>query len=461
MKRLVVGSICASVVLVSGFGCTDATDVELLEITASGSVVGEAYLDLNGTRFPDAGDVALSGVAVFLSSAIDRATVATAQTEGDGIFVFENVPIGSYIVRIDDAVLGDSLVTVGPEINVQVTRGEAPHVVLGLSYPVLTVEEIRAAVPGRKVFTSGIALNTRRTFSEDHRIFIEGATAYLQATNVLYTNPPVAAGDSVRFLGRTVSREGQPMLDEVTPIILVPQARVTQPQDVATATAASADGGRLDASLVRLRNAEIRDTVTSGGDFFFSADDGSGPIRVVVRSFLGRGTSDLGSDTLRVEQAVGMLSPHDDGSGTTTWRLLVRSAGELVTETREADLSVTASFQPSSASQGETVELTLIVANAGPLAATGVEVADTLHTALSRQSSSTTQGSYSSSGIAGLWNVPRIEPGRADTLRVTVQVTGAETGTVSYIARAGGLDREVDPVGENSRATAALTLTAP
>ncbi len=336
MKRLWFGSICTSAVLASGFGCTDATDVELLEITASGSVVGEAYLDLNGTRFPDAGDAPLSDVTVFLSSTIDRATVATVQTEGNGDFVFEDVPVGRYIVRVDDAVLGDSLVTVGPERRVEVTRGQTVHVALGLSYPVLTVEEIRAAAPGRKVFTSGIALNTRRTFSEDHRIFIEGATAYLQATNVLYTNPPVTAGDSVRFLGRTVSREGQPMLDGVTPIILVPQARVTQPQDVSTATAASADAGQLDAALVRLRNAEIRDTVTSGGDFFFTADDGSGPVRVVVRSFLGRGTSDLGSDTLRVEQAVGMLSPHDDGSGTTTWRLLVRSAGELVTETLAA-----------------------------------------------------------------------------------------------------------------------------
>lgn len=461
MRRRVFGSICASAVLLSGFGCTDATDVELLEITASGSVVGQAYLDSNGTMFPDEGDVALSDVTVFLSSTIDRVTVATAQTEGDGDFVFEGVPLGSYIIRIDDAVPGDSLVTVGPERRVDVTRDASADAVLGLTYPVLTIEEIRAADPGRTVFTSGIALNTRRTFSEDHRIFIAGASSYLQATNVLYTNPPVAAGDSVRFRGRTSSRDGQPMLDEVTPFIVVTQARVTQPQDVSTAMAASADAGRLDAALVRLRNAEISDTLTSGGDFFFSADDGSGPIRVVVRSFLGRGTSDLGPSTLRIEEAVGMLSPHDDGSGTITWRLLVRSAGELVTETREADLSVTSSFQASSASQGETVELMVVVANAGPLAANGVQVSDTLSNTLSRQSSSATQGSYSSSGTAGTWTLDRIEPGTADTLTVTVEVTSADTGTVPYVARAGGLDTEVDPNGANNRTVSTLTLVAP
>ena len=461
MRGRVLGSICAAAAVVVGLACTDATDVELLQINASGVVSGRAYIDMNGTRLPDEGDEPLSDVTVLLSSTSDMSPVATVQSQGDGEFIFEDVPVGRYVVRLDSMVLGDSLVTLGPERGVEVTRGTSTEAILGLSYPVLTVEEVRAAAPGTRVFTSGIALNTRRTFSEDHRIFIEGATAYLQATNVPYTNPPIAAGDSVRFLGRTGSQAGQPILDEVTPIILLGQARVTQPREVSTAAAADADGGDLDAALVRIRRAEIRDTLTSDNDFSFTANDGSGPVRVIVRSFLGRSLSDLGPTTIRLEQAVGLLSPEDDGSGNVRWRLVVRSAGELVTETRRADLSVSASFEPASASEGDVVDLRIVITNSGPLAANGVEVSDTLAAGLSRVSSTASQGAYSSAGSAGRWTLDRIEPGASDTLTVNVEVTGSGSGSASYVARIGGSDTEVDPDGGNNRATSSLTLIAP
>src|SRR5690606_24520497 len=56
--------LCATVALAT---CMDATDVELLQINATGSVAGEVYLDLNGTGQPDAGDQPLAGVRVVLS----------------------------------------------------------------------------------------------------------------------------------------------------------------------------------------------------------------------------------------------------------------------------------------------------------------------------------------------------------------------------------------------------------
>ena len=452
----------AALLLTAATACTDATDVRLLEISATGSLVGQVYVDLNRSGSVEPTDRPLPYADITLSTPTTDLVVATTTTNDNGIFVFAEVPTGTYRLRVDEAALGDSLTTLTTLPLVDVSLGDTLSAVIGVSYPQLTIEELRTAAPGRRVFTTGIALNVRDN-PADGRVFLEGATAFLQTVEVP-RQPNVAVGDSLRLLGRTILRDGQPMLqgDSVPTVILINRAKVPSPRVTTTGTGATANGGPLDAALVRVNLAEISDTATVGDAFHFTADDGSGPLRVVVRPFLQRNNSDIRPDTIiRVDHAIGMLSPHDDGSGTVRWRLLVRSAGELVTELRRADVSVTAAFDPGTASEGETVELTVVVANAGPLAATGVEVADTLHTSLSRQSSTTSQSSYASSGIAGLWTIPRIEPGRADTLRVTVEVTGAATGPAPYIARAGGLDREVDPVGDNNRATASLTLTAP
>lgn len=442
--------------------CTDATDVELLEIDASGALVGQVYVDLNRSGAVEPTDRPLADAALVLSTTASNTTVATAISDANGIFLFSEVAAGSYNLRVDDEALGDSLTTVTTVPAFEVPRGDTLEVILGVSYPQLTIEELRSAPAGRRVFTTGIALNVRDN-PADGRVFLEGETAFLQALDVP-RQPNIAVGDSVRVLGRTVVRDGQPMLqgDSVPTVVLISRATIPTPRAVSSNVAATADGGSLDAALVRIDNADISDTTTVGDDFHFTADDGSGPVQVVVRPSIGRTTEDLRPDTtVRIQRATGMLSPHDDGSGTIRWRLLVRSAAELVTETRRADVGVTASFEPTTASQGEAVELTLVLTNAGPLTAHGVEVTDTLATALTRQASSTTAGSYSSAGIQGVWTLDRLDPGASDTLRVTVEVTGSETGTASYIARAGGLDREVDPDGANNRATTSLTLVTP
>ena len=462
MRRPAILGVWATVLTTLVAACSDATDVELLTIEASGVVVGQAYLDLNRNGTLETSDPPMEDVEIVLSPATSGTVIATATTDDLGEFVLPDVPAGQYRIRIAAAVLGDSLATLAADPVLDVALGDTVETALGISYPELTIEEIRNSPAGRRVFTTGVSLNIRDN-PADGRVFLEGASSYLQALSVPRT-PNIAVGDSVRILGRTVIRDGQPMLeaDTVPSVILVPRATVPVPVGVTTSTAAAADGGSLDAALVTITGADISDTASIGTDFLFTADDGSGPVRVVLRSFLGRSTSDLRPDTtVRVARATGMLSPHDDGSGVVRWRLLVRSASELVTETRRADVGVTASFEPTTASEGGTVQLTVVVSNAGPLAAHGIELTDSLPSVLTRQSPSTTSGSYSSNGIQGLWTLDRIEPGASDTLRIPVDVTGSQTGTATYVVRAGGLDREVDPDSGNNRATAGLTLVAP
>ena len=59
---------------------------------------------------------------------------------------------------------------------------------------------------------------------------------------------------------------GQTVLEDVT-VFTLGFGTVPAPETVTTGEAASADGGRLDANLVRLDSARVTDTTTVSGDF--------------------------------------------------------------------------------------------------------------------------------------------------------------------------------------------------
>ena len=305
--------------------CMDATDVELLQIGATSVILGQAYLDLNGSGGNDVGDRPLANVTVSLDAPGPQGAVAQTTTDALGLFAFLAVPIGTYTLELDAALLGDSLEALDSGSSVTVALGDTVAFSLGASYPQLTLEEVRAAAPGRRVFTSGIALNPRQP-TGDGMVFFKSPTAYLRATNVDRAN--LAIGDSVRLLGRTAVDYGQPTLDAVTPFVLIGQAQLVVPLEVTTGTASTADGGALDAALVRIRDAQITDTATVANDFYFWAHNGGDSVQVVFRAFLNIPTSQVQPTTVRVGQATGLLSPFDDGSGV-RWRLLVRSATEI------------------------------------------------------------------------------------------------------------------------------------
>lgn len=318
-------------VLVGLAACESASDVDLLEIEGQGAVSGSLLLDLNGTGTVDTPDSALAGVGVVLSTP-SGAPVATVDTDEEGRFAFAEVPAGRYRLGVADAFLGDSLAPVGPMEPLDVVEGDAPEATILLSFPELTIEEVRSAPPEHRVFTTGIALNSRQNFTEG-RVFLAGASAFLQTTDVARERG-VAVGDSVRLLGRPVIRAGQPALDVAgaVAVVLVPQAAVPVPEAVSTAEAAEAGDGALDAALVRIDGAGITDTVTVGDTLMVTADDGTGPVQLAWRPFLGTPPAALAPGTgFQIERAVGMLSPYVDGGGLTRWRLLVRSGADLTT----------------------------------------------------------------------------------------------------------------------------------
>ncbi len=439
--------------LASGaWACMTVTDVELLEISGTGVIFGQAFLDQNGSGVADVGDVPLRSALVQLVTQGTSTVVDQATTDTLGIFVLTDVPVGSYQLRLGPATLGDSLTALGTGGNVTVEQGDTTAFSLGASYPTLTLAEALAAAPGRRIFTSGIVLNPRQP-NGDGLVFFKGPAGYLRGTNV--DRATLTPGDSVRLLGRTVVSQGRPALDAVTPFVLVSQAQFPIPVEVTAAAARTASGGALDAALVRIRDADIKDTSTVANDFRFWAHSGGDSVEVVLRSFLTISpTPAIRPDTIvGIGQATGLLSPvFDVGSGSVRWRLLVRSAGEISTFNKSADVALTTSFDTLAASAGDTVEIRVTVRNvAGPQTATGVEVSDTIPAALTFLSSTATKGTYDSA--TRLWSVGSLAPGApADTLRIRATVTGAP-GNVTNTARLRPLRREVETNPGNNVAT--------
>jgi len=200
--------------------------------------------------------------------------------------------------------------------------GQTVQAGFGLNFPEFGVAEVRALPPGQRVFTRGIVLNVRNQ-PGDAVVHIREGNAYLRLTGV--TPVALTIGDSVRVRGRSATSVGQPVLDDVTIFRLVQQTAFVTPVEVSSAAAATAQGGSLDAALVRIRDAVILDTVSVDGNLRVTANDGSGPVVVFLREFINFNRAQIVPGQTLFQQATGLLVPEPDGSGGTRWRLTPRA----------------------------------------------------------------------------------------------------------------------------------------
>ncbi len=450
-----LGAACA--VLLTSLSCTDASNVTLIEVQASGAVVGLTFLDNNGNGNADGVDTPFPGLTVLLTAARGGAPVATAVTDTTGTFRMPDVPVGNYRVALDPASVGDSLEVSG-DVQIQVRRDSTSQATIGVSFPVLSFEEIRSAAPGRKVFTSGIALNPRPNFG-DGVVHLQADTVYLRAINV--ERASISTGDSLRLLGRTGMNNGQPVLDDVTPFVLVNIATIPVALERSTGPAATAEGGKIDAALLRVRSAEIHDTSTVNGDFHFYLDDGTGPIEVVLRSFLQANASIIRPDTiLRIKETTGLLTPFAQPTGGVRWRLLPRAGADITLEIKQADLAVESLVaNDSTVVKDDVVTFTVVVTNKGPLAASGVQVVDSVPTGLTFVSATASRGSYAQA--TGTWSLDSLAVAAKDTLFLKAKVTTDLFGTTQARARVKPPAREVDPTSSNDLATLTIVIEPP
>ena len=115
------------------------------------------------------------------------------------------------------------------------------------------------------------------------------------------------------------------------------------------------------------------------------------------------------------------------------------------------------SLDTAQANLGDSVEVTVVATDAGPLTAGGAEVEATVPAALTFVAGTQTVGSFDSG--TSVWSLGDLAPGAADTLRLTYEVTDGTPGTLSITAQSLGLVLEVDPVNANDQAGTTLGVS--
>jgi len=194
-----------------------------------------------------------------------------------------------------------------------------------------------------------------------------------------------------------------------------------------------------------------------------------------INSFLSQGTYDNGtglwvlgtinsgaSAILTIEAAVNAAGPYGNSAEVTAADQMDPDsspndgAGDdyatLTVTPQNADLAVNKIVNDATPNVGDTVTFTISVANAGPDAATGVEVIDLLEGGYTYVSSSPSQGAYDN--VSGIWTVGTINSG-ANAL-LTIDATVDAAGPYGNTAGVSDADQQ-DPDGSDDSATVSVT----
>jgi hypothetical protein len=279
VKRLAVMSLLA----LAAAACSNAGEGNLTSVGKAGTVKGFVYFDLNGNRAIDpTSDDSVKNIRVRLLSQNSSDTIASALSDVHGFFQMTNVPVGSYLVRVDTTPLADTAIVAAldsSEITLLPDSNVAFNV--GISYPHVTIAQARLpATAGKKVFVEGIILNVPTLF-RDTTMHVQDNTAAIRMGRVLAPSAPIFQADSARFRGTVSVRYGQPSLEDVATFRITPRFAPAA-TTVTTLQAASAASGVRDAQQLRVLNAQVTDTATVTGDFRLTVNDGSGALEVLL-----------------------------------------------------------------------------------------------------------------------------------------------------------------------------------
>ncbi|HOS85048.1 MAG TPA: hypothetical protein PK199_09050, partial [Bacteroidales bacterium] len=120
----------------------------------------------------------------------------------------------------------------------------------------------------------------------------------------------------------------------------------------------------------------------------------------------------------------------------------------------QANVAVVKTVNNATPNVGSNVTFTIVASNAGPSAATGVNVTDLLPTGYTYVSSTVTTGTYTSG--TGVWAIGGLANGASQTLTVTatVNATGVYANTATIVAN------EADPTPANNTSTNTPTPVA-
>ena len=287
-------------------------------IDAEAAVGGVVYLDIDGTETVTGFDQPVEGVPVLVRTPGTSGVLSSDTSDASGEFLMEDVPVGSVEVVLADEILGDSLLLVPRDsIRYTVTAQSALVLALGVTYPQLTLAQVRESETGRTILTQGVVLNPRGQ-APGGAVHVEGDGVALRVLA-----PPavqVAVGDSVRILGRTARDLGQPALADGEFYRVAPRARDVIPGSVSIADARVAADGR-DAALVEITEGSVASETPVPEGFLLRVAEAGDTLDVRLRTEQGffQGGIPEGAVVIRL---VGLLVPNQ-GEG--TWSLVPRT----------------------------------------------------------------------------------------------------------------------------------------
>ena len=313
-------------------GCEEDGARNPLSVQATGTVSGVMFEDRNGDGEAGGGDRPAEGFTITLRQPAGGSH-GTVVTDTAGRFTFEDVPIGGLVLEVGEDLLGDTLELFGLALDpFTLGAGEDLRLQPGVSLLAYELAEVRTLAPGRPLFTSGIALNSLNPAVRTLHIKTDEG-GYLRIAGILSSG--LQPGDSVRVRGRTAREAGQPLLQEGAFFFIRATGVIPEPVRVNTFEAAGAISGSLDAAFVQIDTAEILESeLLDNDDVRVVVNDGSGPVEILMRAFLGMDDDDFVADTIFFTRARGLLVPYED-AGDTRWRLLPRVRSDFRIEERD------------------------------------------------------------------------------------------------------------------------------
>lgn len=270
-------------VLLTALGCSNAGENFAFGGGGNGAVGVFVFLDRDGSLDAGPADTVLAGIKVALLVPGTTDTLYRATTDASGNSIFTSLPLGNYTLVVDTNSVGDSVEVqlIDSASVVLLNNASGRQMTVRIGFPSATIAQARALPAGSRVFVRGILLADLDVFA-DTTGFVADPGASIRLSNAQDVGPQSSLGDSVRVLGTVAVRDGQPVLDAAGVFVFRP-GPAPIPVSLTTVLANTAQGGARDAALINLTNAVIQtDTATVNGDFTFSVDDGTGPVKVIL-----------------------------------------------------------------------------------------------------------------------------------------------------------------------------------
>lgn len=306
-------------------GCDESAD-DGFTVDATGTVIGVVWLDRDGSTRLEASDGAVGDVRVELVPRMGGTAAYSGTSQGSGEFVIDDVLVGEYRARVDSTTVGDSLRVLRVDsANLTVEAGDTAFVLVGLTYPRLTIDSARAQPTDTRLFLEGLVLTRWANFGEAS-LHLRDSTGAIRAVRVQPTT--VIPGDSVRLLGSTSVQTGQAIVRDGSVLLLRTGVESPSPDTVSTGAAAGALDGQMDANLVHVDSAVVQDTARNpAGELLLTVDDGTGSVDVVldrdIQFFLQFGDGVIGAAL----DVTGVLVPSSPGG---PWLVKPRATADIV-----------------------------------------------------------------------------------------------------------------------------------